>query len=446
MDTDMDTVNTTDINNKSSSGAFPYLSVRISNLADLLLVIGIYVTVFINSVTFFTSPFEFYLGYVIYLILLPLLIRKYGVNHFLWIIFLILLINGIFMIWIGYNTFPLFLKVYIGVFLAYVFYDNVIKAFNYDIDTLFRWYIKGALIVSYIGLFQALCWIIHFEPGYRLFGVLNKWGISTGGIIGIRINSVFCEPTHLGAFLGGAFFTSIYTLLPIIKNNKPFLSKPEAIVITIVYILSSSGLSQGGVFITIVLFLLHFGLIRYLLVFIPILLFSFNVAYNNITDFRERIDGLIDLYLYDKFVLGKTHGSSFILYNNYHVATDNFPNNPLLGTGLGSHPVAFEKYSRAKHIKVEGFNNNSMDANSMLLRLISETGLFGTLLFLFFTFKGFIRRSPDIPDSFWVISSSCLVIILLNLFRQGHYFLNGFPLFFLLYVYNKQIFIKQYLS
>jgi hypothetical protein len=27
-------------------------------------------------------------------------------------------------------------------------------------------------------------------------------------------------------------------------------------------------------------------------------------------------------------------------------------------------------------------------------------------------------------------------MLLLNLFRQGHYFLNGFPFFVLLYIYN----------
>jgi hypothetical protein len=27
-------------------------------------------------------------------------------------------------------------------------------------------------------------------------------------------------------------------------------------------------------------------------------------------------------------------------------------------------------------------------------------------------------------------------MILLNLFRQGHYFLNGFPFFVLMYIYN----------
>ncbi|HRH11298.1 MAG TPA: hypothetical protein PLU73_07270, partial [Bacteroidia bacterium] len=52
-------------------------------------------------------------------------------------------------------------------------------------------------------------------------------------------------------------------------------------------------------------------------------------------------------------------------------------------------------------------------------------------------FKGYIVRDPERPSNHWLISNAILVMILLNLFRQGHYFLNGFPFFVLLYLYNK---------
>ena len=34
-------------------------------------------------------------------------------------------------------------------------------------------------------------------------------------------------------------------------------------------------------------------------------------------------------------------------------------------------------------------------------------------------------------------------MILLNLFRQGHYFLNGFPFFLILYFYNAKSYREQ---
>lgn len=437
MATDMDEV-------KMSDSAVSPIQNRkwINSSTDLFVVIGIYLSVFINSYVFFKSPFEFYFGYLIYLILLPYQIKKFGINKTLLQIFIILLVNGMVMIFLGYDTASQFFKVYIGLLMAYVFYENVIRMFDFDVITIFKWYLKAALIVTYIGLFQLISWKIGFEKGYKLFGIFNKWGIAPGGFAGIRINSVFSEPTYYGAFMAGAFFTAFYTLLPIKKNIQPLYKKHEALLVIFIYLMTSSGLAQNGILLSIILLLFHFGLIRYLIVFIPIIILSYNIAYKYSNEFRERIDSLVELYLYDRFELGKTHGSSFILYNNFHVATDNFWNNPLFGTGIGSHPIAFEKYSRGKHIKVKGFEFNSADANSMLLRLISETGLFGTLLFLYLTFKSFVKRNPDVPDYFWVISTSCLIIILLNLFRQGHYFLNGFPLYFLMNIYNKINFTK----
>jgi len=134
--------------------------------------------------------------------------------------------------------------------------------------------------------------------------------------------------------------------------------------------------------------------------------------------------------------VGQTHGSSFILYNNYVVAMQNFKTNFVFGTGIGSHPIAFEKYSIAKNIKIWGFNLNSADANSMLLRLISETGLFGVIIFLFIIIKCYVRRDTMHETYHWLVSNAILIMMLLNLFRQGHYFLNGFPFFVMLYCFN----------
>jgi hypothetical protein len=191
-------------------------------------------------------------------------------------------------------------------------------------------------------------------------------------------------------------------------------------------------------FLAIILLFINFGLIRYFIVFIPVIIFIFSIVYTNVPEFRERYDGTIDIFTTGEFKIGKTHGSSIILYNNFHVAVENFKDY-FLGTGLGSHPVAFEKYSITKNVKVYGFENNNLDANSMFNRLLSETGILGIALFLFLIFKCFIKRpNPDlnINDSYWLISNSILVMILLNLFRQGHYFLNGFPFFVWMYYFN----------
>jgi len=400
-----------------------------------LTVFFIFVSVFINSYVFFSEPFEFYLGYLIFVVLLPIFAMRYAMNKALLNIFLVLFFVGMFNVFLENNTAALFFKVYTGLLLSYFFYYYVIVEFGYDINQLFKWYLTGAYWVSILGLVQFGFYVIGYEDGYTFWHVLNKWGYTPGGLFGIRINSVFAEPTHLGTVLSGAFFVAVYNLL---RKETYHYSRLQGLVVIVVYLLSFSAMGQVGVFLAILLLAVSYGLIRYIIIAIPATIFIFNLVYQNVPDFRERYDGTVSLFSGGKFELGKTHGSSFILYNNYVVTLKNFQYNFLLGSGIGSHPVAFKKYSLAKDIKTAGFNNNSADANSMLLRLISETGLFGTLIFLYITFRCYVVRGDEPETNHWLISNAILVMILLNLFRQGHYFLNGFPLFVLLYYYNYQ--------
>lgn len=403
------------------------------NLSYYLIVIAVYISIFVNSYVFFKNPFEFYFGYLVYILLLPVFISRYSFNKGLTLIFSILLITGLYNILLGNNTAPLFFKVFTGLFLSYFFYYYVILEFDYDLERLFKWYLKGSFIAAVIGVVQFISFQVGFVPGYDFRWILNKWGMVFGGNFGIRINSIFAEPTHLSAVLSAAFFVSLYNLF----NRETYgLSKAKSLLIIVVYLLSFSGLGQTGIFICFLLFAISYGVMRYAVVLIPLFIVSFNFLYNNVKEFSERYDSLVGLFTGSKFVLGKTHGSSFILYNNFTVAMKNFKGNFLFGTGIGSHPIAFDKYSLARGFKVYGFNLNSADANSMFVRLISETGIFGVSIFLYIIFKHYVRKNPLHDSYHWLISNSILVMILLNLLRQGHYFLNGFPFFLILYYFN----------
>jgi hypothetical protein len=161
--------------------------------------------------------------------------------------------------------------------------------------------------------------------------------------------------------------------------------------------------------------------------------------YNTIDEFKERVDGTYEIFSNQNISSYDVHGSSFVLYNNYHVATTNFLKNPLFGSGLGSHLIAFDKYSLTNQIGVIDIEFNSADANSMFLRLLSETGIFGTGLFMLFLIKNYIPRKRALNEEYWLISVGCLIIIIVHLARQGHYFYNGFPFFIWLYYYASKI-------
>lgn len=80
---------------------------------------------------------------------------------------------------------------------------------------------------------------------------------------------------------------------------------------------------------------------------------------------------------------------------------------------------------------------NVEDANSLFLRLRSETGLLGLLLIFIFIFKFHIIRKNDKSGYLWIINNGILSMFAIRLLRFGHYFATGFFFFFWLYYFSK---------
>ena len=141
-----------------------------------------------------------------------------------------------------------------------------------------------------------------------------------------------------------------------------------------------------------------------------------------------------------------THDSNlvfFVLFNNLHVAKENLSKYPLFGTGLGSHETAFKKYTLTRSLIQYDFEFNIKDGNSLFIRLCTETGLVGVFFVLAFIFKGFIYKTNYEDERLILnqaISQSIFVLLILVLIRQGNYMLNGLPLIFLLYHFNRKEF------
>lgn len=394
--------------------------------------ISIFLTVFVSSYIFFKEPFEGYITYIVLVLLFPVFISKYGIPKLPLLIFLPILIVGVINIQIGTDTPALFIKVFIGLFSSVLFYRYVLEFYDFDVKRLFKIYMYGSYLVALIGIFQVLSYQVGFGPGYNFSWFLNKWSVTQGGL-GIRMNSIFSEPSNFASVIAPAFFVSIQGLI----SRKPlFLNRKQLVVIVIAYLLTFSSLGIIGIFITIFLILINLGFFKYAIIFVPLMFFSFDYAYENIPEFTDRYDGTISVFGEQNIKDYGVHGSSFVLYNNYHIAKQNFLKNPAFGTGLGSHELAFDKYSLTNMEGVIQINFNKADANSMLLRLMSETGLYGTLFMLIFLIKCWIHKGKSADDEYWVISNSIALIAILFLARQGHYFLNGFPFFLWLYYFN----------
>ena len=146
------------------------------------------------------------------------------------------------------------------------------------------------------------------------------------------------------------------------------------------------------------------------------------------------------LWVEEDFNIDNTNNSSFVLYNNLHIAKENLMKYPLFGTGLGSHETAFKKFTLTKSLIQYDFEFNVKDGNSLFVRLCTETGLLGLFFIFILIFNGFIYKLDNNSEDLIthkIISQALFVFILLVLIRQGNYMLNGLPFIFLIYHFNK---------
>jgi hypothetical protein len=290
---------------------------------------------------------------------------------------------------------------------------------------------KSAWIVVLIGIVQLISYSVGFKQGYNFTWIFNKWNPSFGGL-GIRMSSVLSEPAYYAAVIAPAFFVAAYNLF---QRETIFINRFQSYVFVIVYPLSFSSLGIIAIFLAIIFLLINMGFVKYSLIFIPLLTVIIDYSYKNVPEFRDRWDGTVEIYTTDNIYTYDIHGSSFVLYNNSHVAWENFKRHPIFGTGLGSHQFAFDKYTLTQEEGAVQIDFNKMDANSMFLRLTSETGLYGLIVMISLVIRCWIFKWNSADKESWVMSNGLALIIIIYLIRQGHYFINGFPLFVWMFYY-----------
>ncbi len=401
---------------------------------------AIYLSIFLgSSILFFTEPFEGYFHYLIYLMLLPFFVGRFGMPQISFKLLLIPIFVGIFQIMLGNNEAFLFIKITGGMLLSVSFYYYVVMYFDLNTKLMFEIFLKWSYWTAIVALIQFVSYKINFKLGYDYGWLLNKGGHNIGDG-GIRVNSFLLEPSQLGIFLAPAAFIS---LINIFQRKKIIYKSYQNYVILAAIYVSRSSTGYLGIFLCVLLLAINYGYFAYF-VFITIGGYFLGLGlYNSVDEFKLRVDTSLSLWVDQDFSYKNINTSSFVLYNNAHIAWENFKEHPLFGTGLGSHPVAYEQYSFTKSIvNVKGIEFNKKDANSMFLRLMSETGLLGVGFILFIIFSGYVGFDGS-DRQHWTISGAMLVVILLYLLRQGNYFLNGFPFLVWLYYYNKISYLEE---
>ena len=407
--------------------------IKIGSFSFFLDQVVLFVCLFSSAYVFFKSPFEFYFHYLFLLTLIPFFAVKFGFPKSAFTIFIVPLLVGFVHVVLGNCNAFAFVKVFGGLLATFIFYNYVLFYYNFNLNKLFSIYIKFCLIICFVGVFQTISFVIGFKYGYDFSWILNKWGFVRGGIVGFRVNSILSEPAQLAIILSPACYVAVRNLL----HKKNFLlTKYQSLLIVLITVLTTSSVGFIGLLFCILLNTNSFRL-RYFFIGVVIFLSSFFLAYNYVGDFKSRFDSATGLWLNNDFSLKNTNNSSFVLYNNLHIAKENLFNHPFFGTGLGSHEDAFNKHTLTGKVIQYDFAFNKKDGNSLFVRLCTETGLVGLFFILFIVVKCFIWKiDNDKQAVFLIVSQSLFILILITLIRQGNYMLNGLPLIFLIYYYN----------
>lgn len=372
-----------------------------------------------------------------FLIVLPFLDGLYFNKSFL-LVFFIIVFSSIYNIYLGKDTWGLFLKQFVGVLSNALFFYILIKINDYDIKGLFKVYLNLAFLVALIGLVQVVSFKFNFTAGYDFRSFLPYWNVvMTSGSKSLRINSILPEPAVFCNVMIPALFVSLASFF---RNKFTLQNKSKSLVIILAFSLSFSGSGYISAIFALLLLLLSYRRAAILGVFIAASVAIF--LYNNVYDFRARIDSSSALLTgRSELKYGKMNSSVYALGINAVVAYNSFKENPIFGSGLGSHEISFEKDSYKEKILI--FNDDSRfnrnDAASLFLRLLSETGLFGLLMFFIFIFRFYIFRLATKDEYLWIINSACLTMFFSKLLRMGHYFVDGFFFFFWLYYFSKKM-------
>jgi O-antigen ligase len=396
--------------------------------------------------------FDFRVNYIIYLLYIlyaiisnkKIFLNKNFIVASLFFTFLSLIISvlkGTPILLVLKQTF----LIYISFLVSYI----LINGYKFDLVKIIKDYIQLIFIAGIFGLIQ----FISQGIGFNLGADFSYLGFDMGYYEvtrNTRIQSWFYEPS----FLVYAFMPVVFISLARLFKITNIITLKKALFIIIIFCLSRSAIGFLGIILSLLIIInFKYSFFKNPKIIITLLSFVLVIGFflYKTPDIKFRVDDTVKLF-FDKTVTGKDvdriNLSTYAFYSNYKVTIEALKQNPIFGTGLGTHEYNYDKYlekiipesNYRKYYKI-----NRKDANSMFFRLLSETGLLGTFFLLFLIFKSRIKLiySENITESkliYWLINNGIFVLILLRFLRQGHYTMLGFTLFLLMYFYaNKRL-------
>ncbi len=252
---------------------------------------------------------------------------------------------------------------------------------------------------------------------------------------GDRLNGILQEPAHYAAIMLPAIY--IYW-----KQKKYF----RVFVLLFTVVLSKSSIGFIGLFLMIIIPLFKAKyFIKYLLVSLIPLGAGFYYLHSNwdkdvnsedSSFFIRRAKQTVESFsaINDGKFKQSTNLSSYALLSNMFITKTSFIHNPL-GTGLGSYRSQYEKYyslmKPPDYLITLGLSKiNKDDANSLLLRLLVDFGVFALFILFYFIFRAIHVFKGESKE----IEQGAFFYLIIKLLREGHFFPPEFYFFLLIFI------------
>lgn len=399
-------------------------------------------------------PFDFYVYYLVFISSILYYINSTGSLRLLprWFIGAIsLLIGSTVLVTLLEGTYSLGVtKQLIGLLFTSVAYYTFIAYNNFEIKRIFRMYLFVAFLVAAEGLLEEFLHLngIHINSKIRM----TSFGI-------YRIYGIMGEPYFLAVVLIPAMYFSIYKFSLFERILSKFRNGIVAGIILLCFILtfsSASFLALGAIAFFMLYNKKYLALTSWKIAFLPLfmilLVLGFNRVQNSWKEFNTKYTQTISAFSNNstkKEDITNLNSSSFALFSNFVIAKHSFTNWPLTGTGIGTHENNYKRYFKLffdEDFIIRYGTFNMADANSLFIRLMSETGLLGLVMFFLFMFKFLLLKKgykdPLLRD-YLLINQGIFILFIIRLIRTGNYFGNGFFLFFFMYYFANVLVKKQ---
>jgi hypothetical protein len=306
--------------------------------------------------------------------------------------------------------------------------DQQIKRIG--IINCFNIYLKLTYIVCIIGILQ---FIIHYLSGSNI----NTWGPFPGYLINertVRISSIFMEPSSFGFF---CYLAIAYIVLD--YKNSIGLKLYQKFVILIAYLLSGSAVGYAYLIIIIIIGTIMRKSYAYIIygTAITSALLILSLFSEELTIRFVEVYSILGIAALPSINI--QYGSSTLaLYNNMTVAISSFLSNPFIGSGIGNHSLAYDRFISNSLLPDIGLNKG--DANSMYLRIISEMGGFGVIIIFYAIYKNFIKiKANSLDHKFFIfLNRISLFAILGYMIRFGSYYDSLFVFYMMLYYHSNR--------